>query len=110
MLKVYTLLLAAFRRTKFASFPEVLVVHAKKFQLIDWVPAKLGMCSGITVFLITCVTQRNCVDIPILLPPGDALEFGEKHLGRGLQPSETELPNDTPSLPLLSLKSRYQLA
>lgn len=30
------------RQTKFASFPEVLVVHAKKFQLVNWVPAKLG--------------------------------------------------------------------
>lgn len=31
------------RQTKFASFPEVLVVHAKKFQLVGWVPAKLGL-------------------------------------------------------------------
>ena len=30
------------RQTKFASLPEVLVVHAKKFQLVNWVPAKLG--------------------------------------------------------------------
>jgi ubiquitin carboxyl-terminal hydrolase 5/13 len=29
--------------TKLASFPEVLVVHAKKFQLLNWVPSKLGM-------------------------------------------------------------------
>lgn len=25
-----------------ATFPDVLVVHAKKFQLINWVPSKLG--------------------------------------------------------------------
>ena len=31
-----------FRRLRFASLPEVLVVHAKKFQLVNWVPAKLG--------------------------------------------------------------------
>ena len=30
------------RRTRFATFPQVLVVHAKKFQLVNWVPAKLG--------------------------------------------------------------------
>lgn len=30
------------RRTRFATFPEVLVVHAKKFQLVNWVPQKLG--------------------------------------------------------------------
>ncbi|KAG6895103.1 hypothetical protein C0993_010160 [Termitomyces sp. T159_Od127] len=27
---------------RFKSFPEVLVVHAKKFQLVNWVPTKLG--------------------------------------------------------------------
>ncbi|KAF5371409.1 hypothetical protein D9615_009657 [Tricholomella constricta] len=69
----------ALRQTKFASFPEVLVVHAKKFQLVNWVPSKL--------------------DIPVLLPPSDTLEFNEAHLGRGLQPSETELPNDTAPAP-----------
>jgi ubiquitin carboxyl-terminal hydrolase 5/13 len=31
-----------YRQTKFASFPQVLVIHAKKFQLVNWVPAKLG--------------------------------------------------------------------
>ena len=33
------------RRTRFATFPEVLVVHAKKFQLVNWVPSKLGECA-----------------------------------------------------------------
>ena len=32
----------ATKKTAFASFPEVLVVHAKKFQLVNWVPQKLG--------------------------------------------------------------------
>ncbi|EAU87111.2 ubiquitin carboxyl-terminal hydrolase 14 [Coprinopsis cinerea okayama7 len=32
----------ALKQTKFASFPETLVVHAKKFQLVNWVPTKLG--------------------------------------------------------------------
>lgn len=30
------------RSTRLATFPEVLVVHAKKFQLVNWVPSKLG--------------------------------------------------------------------
>lgn len=33
----------AVRRTQLASFPDVLVIHAKKFQLKNWVPTKLGM-------------------------------------------------------------------
>ncbi|KAG5643673.1 hypothetical protein DXG03_000504 [Asterophora parasitica] len=64
----------ALRQTKFASLPEVLVVHAKKFQLVNWVPSKL--------------------DIPVLLPPSDTLEFTAAHLGRGLQPGEDELPDN----------------
>ncbi|KAJ7827504.1 hypothetical protein B0H14DRAFT_1230424 [Mycena olivaceomarginata] len=61
----------AIKQAKFASFPEVLVVHAKKFQLVNWVPTKL--------------------DIPIILPDGDELLFDAQHLGRGLQPDEVEL-------------------
>lgn len=30
------------RQTKFATFPQVLVLHARKFQLVNWVPTKLG--------------------------------------------------------------------
>ena len=41
----YTIYNDFIRQTKFASLPEVLVVHAKKFQLVNWVPAKLGACS-----------------------------------------------------------------
>ncbi|KAH7923304.1 ubiquitinyl hydrolase [Leucogyrophana mollusca] len=62
----------AVRKTQFATFPEVLVLHAKKFQLVGWVPTKL--------------------DIPVLLPPGDELTL-DTYLGHGLQPGETELPN-----------------
>lgn len=32
------------RQSRFATLPEVLVVHAKKFQLVGWVPTKLGEC------------------------------------------------------------------
>ncbi|KAF8154934.1 ubiquitin carboxyl-terminal hydrolase 14 [Crassisporium funariophilum] len=69
----------ALKQTKFASLPEVLVVHAKKFQLVNWVPVKL--------------------DIPLILPPNDELVFTEHHLGKGLQQGETELPNDSAAAP-----------
>lgn len=29
------------KQTRFATFPDIFVVHAKKFQLVNWVPAKL---------------------------------------------------------------------
>ncbi|KAF9563466.1 ubiquitin carboxyl-terminal hydrolase 14 [Agrocybe pediades] len=32
----------AVKQHNFSSLPDVLVVHAKKFQLVNWVPAKLG--------------------------------------------------------------------
>lgn len=66
----------AHKQTKFASFPEVLVVHAKKFTLVNWVPAKL--------------------DIPMILPENDQVVLGEHQLGRGLQPGENALPEDAP--------------
>ena len=34
-------------------------------------------------------------DIPVILPPEDELVFTDKHLGQGLQASETELPNES---------------
>ncbi|KAF8995923.1 hypothetical protein BDQ17DRAFT_1365068 [Cyathus striatus] len=66
----------ALKQTKLASFPEVLVIHAKKFQLVNWVPAKL--------------------DIPLILPENDELMLTEEHIGHGLQPGEEELPKDAP--------------
>lgn len=30
------------RQMQLATFPDVLVLHAKKFQLVNWVPTKLG--------------------------------------------------------------------
>ncbi|KAF5329166.1 hypothetical protein D9611_013210 [Ephemerocybe angulata] len=67
--------IVALKRTNFASFPEVLVIHAKEFQLVNWVPAKL--------------------DIPTILPKDNLLEFTEAHLGTGLKESEEPLPDDT---------------
>ncbi|KAG5735611.1 Ubiquitin carboxyl-terminal hydrolase 14 [Termitomyces sp. T112] len=77
---------------RFKSFPQVFVVHAKKFQLVNWVPTKL--------------------DVPLVLPPGDVLEFGEAHLGRGISPGETALPEDAvpaPTLPTFDATAMAQL-
>lgn len=30
------------RSTKFKTFPDLLIFHMKKFQLVNWVPTKLG--------------------------------------------------------------------
>lgn len=37
-----TLTNAGLRQMQFATFPDILVLHAKKFQLVNWVPTKLG--------------------------------------------------------------------
>ncbi|KAJ7766902.1 hypothetical protein B0H16DRAFT_1412848 [Mycena metata] len=81
----------ALKQSRFASFPEVLVVHAKKFQLVNWVPTKL--------------------DIPLILPDGDELVFDAQHLGRGLQPDEVELPSNAaaPSAPQFDAAAMDQL-
>ncbi|EIW75842.1 ubiquitinyl hydrolase [Coniophora puteana RWD-64-598 SS2] len=67
---------AAFKQVHMATFPEVLVVHAKKFQLVNWVPTKL--------------------DVPVILPHDDTLTL-DTYLGHGLQPGEKELA-DTPAV------------
>ncbi|KAI0686470.1 ubiquitinyl hydrolase [Cytidiella melzeri] len=61
------------KQTRMATFPSVLVLHARKFQLVNWVPTKL--------------------DIPIILPENDILPL-DKYLGRGVQPGEVELPDE----------------
>jgi len=69
----------------------VLVIHAKKFQLVNWVPSKL--------------------DIPVILPAGDILDL-DRYLGRGLQPGEEKLPEDqeaAPSLPDFNPAAMAQL-
>ncbi|KAJ3522864.1 hypothetical protein NM688_g8810 [Phlebia brevispora] len=79
------------KQTRFATFPQVLVVHAKKFQLVNWVPTKL--------------------DIPIVLPEGDVLQL-DGYIGHGLQPGETELPEDkdaSSDLPEFNAEAMAQL-
>jgi len=42
-------------------------------------------------------TYRPCVytDVPIILPDGDCIVL-DQYLGKGLQPGETQLPEDAP--------------
>jgi ubiquitin carboxyl-terminal hydrolase 5/13 len=39
--------LIARRSSRFATFPDTLVVHARRFQLVNWVPQKIGQCRWI---------------------------------------------------------------
>ena len=80
------------RQLRFATFPDTLVVHAKKFQLVNWVPTKLGACLPYSDMASN--SSNFASDIPIILPDGDVLTFDQHHLGRGLQPGETELQED----------------
>ncbi|KAI9271509.1 hypothetical protein BDA99DRAFT_297871 [Phascolomyces articulosus] len=64
----------AHKSTKFGTFPKVLVVHARRFAFIDWVPRKLN--------------------VEIKFPEGE-LKF-DKYLGSGQQPDEELLPEDAP--------------
>ncbi|KAJ7632934.1 hypothetical protein FB45DRAFT_913923 [Roridomyces roridus] len=79
----------ALKQSKFASFPDVLVVHAKKFQLVNWVPTKL--------------------DIPLIVPDGDQLVFTDQHLAHGLQPNEVELPSGQSAAPQFDAGAMAQL-
>jgi ubiquitin carboxyl-terminal hydrolase 5/13 len=82
----------AVRQMQFATFPDVLVLHAKKFQLVNWVPTKL--------------------DIPVILPENDELNL-DNYLGRGLQSGEVELPDSSntsaPSQPEVDAEALSQL-
>ncbi|KAG6333444.1 hypothetical protein ID866_5646 [Astraeus odoratus] len=60
------------------DYKYVLVLHAKKFKPVNWVPTKL--------------------DIPVILPEGDVLVL-DKYLGHGLQPGEVELPEAPAAAP-----------
>jgi ubiquitin carboxyl-terminal hydrolase 5/13 len=64
------------------------VIHAKKFQLVNWVPTKL--------------------DIPINLPPLDTLGL-DKYIGSGLQATEVELPEEPSGLPAFNAEAMAQL-
>ncbi|KAF8323856.1 ubiquitin carboxyl-terminal hydrolase 14 [Clavulina sp. PMI_390] len=68
----------AVKQSKFATFPDVLVIHARKFQLVDWVPQKL--------------------DIPLRLPATNDIAL-DKYLGSGHQAGEELLPSEAAASP-----------
>ncbi|KAJ1030367.1 hypothetical protein NDA16_001276 [Ustilago loliicola] len=63
----------ATKRTLFTTFPQVLALQVRRFQLINWVPQK--------------------VPVPIVVPLDTTLDL-DQYLGRGKQPHEEELPED----------------
>ncbi|SJX60336.1 related to ubiquitin-specific processing protease [Sporisorium reilianum f. sp. reilianum] len=63
----------ATKRTLFTTFPQVLALQVRRFQLLNWVPQK--------------------VPVPIVVPIDTSLDL-DRYLGRGKQPHEEELPKD----------------
>ncbi|SNX81610.1 related to ubiquitin-specific processing protease [Melanopsichium pennsylvanicum] len=63
----------ATKRTLFATFPQVLALQVRRFQLINWVPQK--------------------VPVPIIVPLNISLNL-DRYLGKGKQEHEVELPED----------------
>ncbi|KAK5169100.1 ubiquitin C-terminal hydrolase Ubp14 [Saxophila tyrrhenica] len=60
------------KQTKFKTFPTILAVNARRFELINWVPTKQ--------------------DVPVIV--GDELIDFEPYRSTGKQPDEVELPED----------------
>ncbi|BGP13867.1 hypothetical protein JCM10213_002505 [Rhodosporidiobolus nylandii] len=67
----------AIKTTRFATFPDVLLVNAARFQIDNWVPRK--------------------VDVPLIVDAKD-LDLSP-YAGKGLQESETALPEDKADAP-----------
>ncbi|RPA79660.1 ubiquitinyl hydrolase [Ascobolus immersus RN42] len=63
----------AVKRSLFKTFPKVLAVNCRRFELINWVPTKL--------------------DIPVVV--GDEPFFLDSYRSEGLQPGEELLPEDS---------------
>lgn len=61
----------ASKQTLFTTFPDILAIQVRRFQLINWVPQK--------------------VDVPILVPVEGTLNL-DKYLGTGKREDEVELP------------------
>lgn len=60
------------KQSKFKTFPEVLTVNARRFELVNWVPTKQ--------------------DVPVIVSD-DSIPFDD-YKSNGLQPGEEELPED----------------
>ncbi|TPX10328.1 uncharacterized protein E0L32_008733 [Thyridium curvatum] len=63
------------KRTMFKTFPEVLVVNARKMAIVNWVPIK--------------------VDVPVIV--GDEPFLLDAYMSKGQQPDEEALPEDATS-------------
>ena len=61
------------KRTLFKTFPRVLAVNARRFDIVNWVPTKL--------------------DIPVIIPPDGILDL-TAYKSHGLQDGEELLPED----------------
>lgn len=66
-----------------------------------------GEIGFVRLFLLLIRILMTCTDIPLILPEGDVLEFGEKHIGKGLASGEEELPEDKPGTHISSSVSLY---
>jgi ubiquitin carboxyl-terminal hydrolase 5/13 len=78
------------RSTKFKSFPDVLVFRMNKFQLLNWVPTKLGESYQCAVFgssMILIISPYGS-DVPVLVEDELAME---SYVSEGKQPGEVEL-------------------
>ncbi|CAO3642481.1 unnamed protein product [Cunninghamella blakesleeana] len=77
----------AHKSIKFKTFPEVLVIQARRFAIIDWVPQKLNI---------------------IVNFPKDNINF-DKYVGHGKQDNEELLPEDKPEEPTFDTIALEQL-
>jgi ubiquitin carboxyl-terminal hydrolase 5/13 len=60
------------KQSLFKTFPDILVVNARKMTVVNWVPIK--------------------VDVPVIVP--DEPFLLDNYLSKGLQPSEEQLPDE----------------
>lgn len=85
-----------FRSVKFKTFPEMLVLHARRFAFVDWVPRKLSMYNGFEMVggggFRLIIIFNLLQDIEIKFPDGP-LQL-DKYMSQGQQPGEELLPEE----------------
>lgn len=72
------------KRTRFASFPQVLALQVQRFTLVNWVPQK--------------------ADVPLAVPLDAAADLS-RFLGHGMQPGEEALPDDDAPAPAFNAEA-----
>lgn len=91
---VSLILTIVIRQTRFSTFPDVLVIHARKFQLVDWVPQKLGQPPAIRVFPLSSSNRSVAIpDIPLRIAESNTISL-DKYAGKGHQAGEELLPTE----------------